>query len=173
MAGAGPRRCGGLGIVTGVLLMRGVLAADQGTATMREIATAIQEGAVPFSARQFRTIADHRRPLAVLIFFTATKVTHTVNHVVFTGGTTVVLHQTVTALTFAQAGIYRVLCFLAGASCSGLTGFIGMSLAVRGNVRTAAAARDGQDARRPQGRLPHRRHHRHASASASGCSGRR
>ncbi|MGA8726063.1 MAG: sodium-translocating pyrophosphatase [Acidimicrobiales bacterium] len=130
-------------LVTGVLLMRNVLAADQGTASMKDIAKAIQEGAEAFLSRQFKTILIIVVPLAVLIFFTATKVTHTVNHVVFTGGTTVVLHQTVTDLTFAQAGLYRVLCFLAGAFCSGLTGFVGMSLAVRGNVRTAAAARDG------------------------------
>jgi K(+)-stimulated pyrophosphate-energized sodium pump len=131
-------------LVTGVLLMRNVLAADQGTASMKDIAKAIQEGAEAFLSRQFKTILIIVVPLAVLIFFTATKVTHTVNHVVFTGGTTVVLHQTVTDLTFAQAGIYRVLCFLAGALCSGLTGFVGMSIAVRGNVRTAAAARDGK-----------------------------
>ena len=131
-------------LVTGVLLMRNVLAADQGTASMKDIAKAIQEGAEAFLSRQFKTILIIVVPLAVLIFFTATKVTHTVNHVVFTGGTTVVLHQTVTDLTFAQAGLYRVLCFLAGAFCSGLTGFVGMSLAVRGNVRTAAAARDGK-----------------------------
>ena len=125
--------CAVASIIVGLLLARGVLAADRGTASMQEIAKAIQEGAEAFLARQFKTIAIITVPLAVLIFFTATKVTH-----VDAAG------HTVTDLTFAQAGIYRVICFLAGAVCSGLTGFIGMSLAVRGNVRTAAAARDGQ-----------------------------
>src|SRR6202011_5381856 len=50
-------------------------------------------------------------------------------------------HKTV--LAFLPSGIFRTLAFLAGASLSGLTGFIGMSLAVRGNVRTAAAAKSG------------------------------
>ena len=121
-----------ISVIVGVLLMRGVLAADQGTAPMKDIAKAIQEGAEAFLARQFKTILAIVVPLAVLIFFTATKVTHTVHG------------HTVVDLTFAQAGLYRVICFLAGALCSGLTGFIGMSLAVRGNVRTAAAAREGQ-----------------------------
>src|SRR5664280_1445342 len=118
--------CAVASIVVALLLVRGVLAADQGTATMKDIAKAIQEGAEAFLARQFKTIGIIVIPLAVLIFFTATKVTH-VN----------ALGRTVVDLTFAQAGIYRVVCFLAGALCSGLTGFIGMSLAVRGNVRTA------------------------------------
>src|SRR5580704_13383803 len=125
--------CAVASIAVALSLVRGVLAADQGTASMKEIAKAIQEGAEAFLARQFKTIGIIIVPLAVLIFFTATKVTHTTAD-----------HQTVTDLTFAQAGIYRVICFLAGALCSGLTGFIGMSLAVRGNVRTAAAARDGK-----------------------------
>src|SRR5205807_9503577 len=47
------------------------------------------------------------------------------------------------ALSFAQSGIFRTLAFLAGCLMSGLTGFIGMGLAVRGNVRTAAAAKEG------------------------------
>jgi K(+)-stimulated pyrophosphate-energized sodium pump len=117
-----------VGIATGLILMRGVLAADTGTPKMREIAKAIQEGAEAFLKRQFRTIAIIVVPLAVLIFFTATQVTRP-------NGTV--------ALSFAQAGLYRMICFLFGAAFSGLTGFIGMSIAVRGNVRTAAAAAKG------------------------------
>jgi K(+)-stimulated pyrophosphate-energized sodium pump len=117
-----------IGIGTGLVLMRGVLAADTGTAKMRQIALAIQEGAKAFLQRQFRTILIIVVPLAVLIFFTATQVTRPNGSV---------------ALSFGEAGIYRVVCFLFGAAFSGLTGFIGMSMAVRGNVRTAAAAARG------------------------------
>src|SRR6202451_589172 len=117
-----------VGIAAGLLLARNVLSFDQGTAKMKEIALAVQEGAQAFLARQFRTIAIIVVPLAILIFFTATKVVKP------DGGI---------ALSFAQDGLYRVICFLFGAAFSGLTGFIGMSIAVRGNVRTAAAASKG------------------------------
>jgi len=117
-----------LAIVVGFYLVRGVLAADQGTPTMREIAAAIQEGAMAYLRRQFRTIAIIVVPLAVLVFLTST-------HVVRPDHTE--------ALSFVQSGLFRTLAFIAGAFMSGLTGFIGMSLAVRGNVRTAAAARSG------------------------------
>jgi K(+)-stimulated pyrophosphate-energized sodium pump len=119
---------GVVGIVSGLLLARNVLAFDQGTAKMKEIALAVQEGAQAFLARQFRAIVMIIIPLAILIFFTATKVVRPDGSV---------------ALTFQQDGIYRVICFLFGAAFSGLTGFIGMSIAVRGNVRTAAAASQG------------------------------
>jgi K(+)-stimulated pyrophosphate-energized sodium pump len=118
-----------IGIVSGLALMRGVLRADQGTPKMREIAKAIQEGAEAFLKRQFRVIVVIMVPLAILIFFTATKVTRPNGTVAF---------------SFVEAGLLRVVCFLFGAAFSGLTGFIGMSVAVRGNVRTAAAARDGK-----------------------------
>ena len=117
-----------IGIAAGLLLARNVLAADQGTIKMKEIAQAVQEGAEAFLARQFRAIVMIIIPLAILIFFTATEVVKP------DGGV---------ALTFSQDGIYRVICFLFGATFSGLTGFIGMSIAVRGNVRTAAAAAHG------------------------------
>ena len=115
-------------ILVGAFLMRGVIAADRGTEKRREIAAAIQEGAVAFLKRQFRVIAVVVIPLFVLVFFTATKVTRTDGSV---------------ALSFTQSGFARAVAFLCGAAFSGLTGVIGMSLAVRGNLRTAAAARGG------------------------------
>ncbi|HXX91640.1 MAG TPA: sodium-translocating pyrophosphatase [Acidimicrobiales bacterium] len=117
------------GIVMGLILVRGVLRADQGTSAMQAIAKAIQEGAQAFLNRQFRAIGIIVLPLAILIFFTATQV---------------VRPDGSQALSFGAAGAFRVLCFLGGALMSGLTGFIGMSVAVRGNVRTAAAAREGK-----------------------------
>ena len=118
-----------LAIAVGFLLMRGVLAADQGTPKMIEIAKAIQEGALAYLKRQFRTIGFILVPLAIIVFVTSVAVEKP-------DGTV--------ALSFAQSGGFRTLAFVAGCLMSGLTGFIGMSLAVRGNVRTAAAARDGQ-----------------------------
>ncbi len=120
-----------LAIVVGFSLMRGVLAADQGTPKMKEIAAAIQEGAIAYLRRQFRTIGFILIPLVVIVFVTSTAI----NKPILAGGGE--------ALTWAQSGTFRTLAFLAGCFLSGLTGFIGMSLAVRGNVRTAAAARSG------------------------------
>jgi K(+)-stimulated pyrophosphate-energized sodium pump len=118
-----------LAILVGLFLVRGVLASDTGTPTMVEIARSIQEGAMAYLRRQFRTIALILIPLVVIVFLTATSVHPP-------GNTSV-------GLTYVQSGLFRTLAFLAGCFMSGLTGFIGMSLAVRGNVRTAAAAKSG------------------------------
>ena len=99
---------------------------------MIEIAAAIQEGAMAYLRRQFKTIAVILIPLAVVVFVTSTEVLKPEN---FNGGSS--------GLSFAQSGIFRTLAFIAGCLLSGLTGFVGMSLAVRGNVRTAAAAKAG------------------------------
>jgi len=120
--------CALLAIAVGFGLMRGVLAADQGTPTMLRIAAAIQEGAMAYLKRQFKTIGLILIPLALIVFFTATAVDRPDGS---------------QALSFAESGVYRTLAFVVGAILSGLTGFIGMGLAVRGNVRTAAAARTG------------------------------
>src|SRR5713101_2294973 len=121
-----------LALAVGFFLVRGVLAADQGTPTMIEIAKAIQEGAMAYLKRQFKTIAVILIPLAVIVFVTSTEVLKPTG---FSGGSP--------GLTFAESGLFRTLAFVAGCFMSGLTGFIGMSLAVRGNVRTAAAAKSG------------------------------
>ena len=117
-----------LAIAVGFFLMKGVLAADQGTPKMIEIATAIQEGAMAYLKRQFKTIALILIPLTIIVFVTSTEVLKPDNS---------------TALSFGESGLYRTLAFIAGCVMSGLTGFIGMGLAVRGNVRTAAAAKTG------------------------------
>jgi K(+)-stimulated pyrophosphate-energized sodium pump len=117
-----------LALGMGFVLVRGVLAADQGTPRMVEIAKAIQEGALAYLRRQFRTIGFIVVPLAVIVFITSVAVEKP---------------SGAEALSFVESGTWRTLAFIAGGLMSGLTGFIGMSLAVRGNVRTAAAARTG------------------------------
>src|SRR5215469_9789767 len=97
-------------------LVRQVLAAGQGTAKMQEIAKAVQEGAAAYLRRQFRTLGV----FVIVIFF-------------------------VLLILPAEGGgvrLGRSLFFLVGALFSAFTGFAGMSLAVRGNVRVAAAARE-------------------------------
>jgi hypothetical protein len=104
-------------------LVSRVLAKDEGTPSMKQIAHAIQEGALAYLRRQYKTIGIIVVPVAVLVFATATKVVNTTvtpNHVV---------------LGFWPSGAFRTLAFVVGALFSGLAGFIGMSMAVRGNVR--------------------------------------
>jgi K(+)-stimulated pyrophosphate-energized sodium pump len=103
------------------LLVREVLAASQGTAKMQEIAKAVQEGAAAYLRRQFQTLGV----FVFLIFWIL-----------------LLLPADTTGVRWG-----RSIFFLVGALFSGLTGFTGMSLCVRGNVRVAAAARDGGEHR--------------------------
>ena len=117
-----------LAIAVGLFLVRSVMAADEGTSKMKEIALAIQEGALAYLKRQFKTIGLILIPLAVIVFITSTKV---------------MKGDGVEALSQTQAGIWRTVAFILGGVFSGLIGYIGMTLATRGNVRTAAAALTG------------------------------
>ncbi|MFD7896988.1 sodium-translocating pyrophosphatase [Streptomyces sp. NPDC059743] len=102
------------------LLVRQVLSAGEGTDSMKEIAAAVQEGANAYLARQLRTLGV----FAVVVFF---------------------LLMLLPADNWSQrAG--RSLFFLVGALFSATTGYIGMRLAVRSNVRVAAAAREATPA---------------------------
>nr|MDQ2816058.1 sodium-translocating pyrophosphatase [Actinomycetota bacterium] len=119
-----------LALGVAAVLVREVLAASQGTQKMQEIALAVQEGAAAYLRRQFRTLSV----FVVLIFF-------------------------VLLLLPADTGGVRwgrSIFFLVGAGFSALTGFTGMSLAVRGNVRVAAAAREAGGGQRPAMRIAFR-----------------
>src|SRR6476660_10616215 len=93
-----------LAIGTGFYLMRGVLAADQGTPKMQEIAKAIQEGAMAYLKRQFKTIGVILVPLAIIVFVTSTKVkTDNLAHV-----------PGEVALSYVQSGLFRTGAFVLG-----------------------------------------------------------
>ncbi|MEY2989832.1 MAG: hypothetical protein RLZZ163_748, partial [Actinomycetota bacterium] len=92
-----------------------------GTSRMKEIAGAVQEGASAYLNRQFKTLSI----FAVVVFF---------------------LLFLLPAETNSER-IGRSIFFLVGAVFSGITGYMGMWLAVRGNVRVAAAARESGEQR--------------------------
>ncbi|CAA9362571.1 MAG: Pyrophosphate-energized proton pump [uncultured Nocardioidaceae bacterium] len=97
-----------------------VLAAGEGTENMKAIAQAVQEGASAFLTRQFRTL------------------------VVFAAIAFLLLLVLPAESTGVRIG--RSVFFLVGAGFSAAIGYLGMSLAVRANLRVAAAARDeGRD----------------------------
>jgi K(+)-stimulated pyrophosphate-energized sodium pump len=108
-----------IALAMAVVFRREVLAAGEGTDNMQTIGRAVQEGASAYLTRQFRTLAI----FAVVAF----------------------------ALLFVLPGdagvrIGRSIFFLVGAGFSAAIGYLGMWLAVRANVRVAAAARDaGRD----------------------------
>ncbi|HUL86487.1 MAG TPA: sodium-translocating pyrophosphatase [Actinomycetota bacterium] len=104
-------------------LVREVLAAPEGTDKMKEIAKAIQEGARAYLNRQYRTLAVFLAIIAVLLFFVL-PVPKNAEH------------------SAISIRLGRSIAFLLGALASMTTGYVGMWLAVRANVRTANAARE-------------------------------
>jgi K(+)-stimulated pyrophosphate-energized sodium pump len=110
-------------LVFAYFLVREVLAAPEGTPKMKEIATAIQVGAKAYLSRQFRTVGIFMAILTVVLFF-ALPVSESAAHSEF-------------SIRFG-----RSIAFILGAAFSAVTGYAGMWLAVRANVRTANAARE-------------------------------
>jgi K(+)-stimulated pyrophosphate-energized sodium pump len=117
-----------LALLVGWYLVIKVLAEDEGTDKMKEIAGMIQVGAWAYLKRQFRTIGVILIPVGAIVFFTSVAISKPNGE---------------SALSFVSAGLFRTISFVLGCVASGLTGYIGMTLATRGNVRTAAAARRG------------------------------
>ena len=100
-------------LIIAVVLRRQVLAADEGSVRMKEIAKAIQEGAAAYLNRQFRTLALFAVVVFALLF-----------------------------LLPGDGGIKlgRAIAFVLGAGFSAAIGYLGMWLATRANLRVAAAA---------------------------------
>lgn len=115
-------------LIVGVILTKRVLTVDAGTEKMQEIAKAIQDGAMAYIMRQFKTIAVIVVPVGAIVFFTSKAIDK---------------DSGLEALNFAQSGTFRTLAFVVGALCSGGIGFLGMWLSTRANVRTAHAATTG------------------------------
>ncbi len=99
------------------IFAKSVLKNDPGTPEMQEISGAIQEGAMAYLNRQYKTIAIVAVILAVIIFIALPK----------------------------ESGLNMktTIGFLAGAVSSALAGYIGMNVSVRANVRTANKAKEG------------------------------
>src|SRR5262245_57372834 len=115
-----------LSLAFAVYLARQVLAADEGTPQMQSIASAIKEGAEAFLRRQNRTIVMIGLGVAALIFVLYAFVRPTT------------AHDPASAMGMAIA---TTLSFLFGALCSGVSGYIGMFVSIRANLRTASAVR--------------------------------
>ncbi|WP_252975140.1 sodium-translocating pyrophosphatase [Janibacter melonis] len=117
---AGVALIGVVCIAMGLVFRSQVLAADPGTERMREIGAAVEEGAHAYLRRQFRTL----------------------------GVFVVIVFVLLLALPADSAGVRwgRSGFFLLGAGFSAAIGYLGMSLAVKANVRVAEAARtSGRD----------------------------
>jgi K(+)-stimulated pyrophosphate-energized sodium pump len=105
--------CSGVAIAYGLYLTYWLLNRPDGNDRMREIAKAVQEGAAAYLRRQYTTIAVVAIVPFLILGF------------------------------YNELGWGTAIGFLIGAVLSAGAGFIGMNVAVRSNVRTAEAAREG------------------------------
>ncbi len=114
-------------VLFAIYLARWVIAQDQGTQAMQDVAATIYEGAVAFIRRQYVTIAVLALVASVIV-----------GAVIAVVNTPEVSDTTINGF---QLGVYTAIAFLVGAACSMASGIIGMFISVKANLRTAAAAR--------------------------------
>ena len=110
---------GGIALVCAAAFAMRVVSADTGNQTMTDIGDAIREGASAFLKREYLALV----PFVVVV--------------------AVVLGVLVDWITLGSAVPKTAISYLAGTICSAAAGFVGMNVAVRANVRTAAAAMRG------------------------------
>ena len=129
---------GAAAVLFALWLAYDVLRRDTGTAAMQEIAGMIFEGAMAFLARQYRTIAIMAVLTAVAVTLIVGAISEGVKPIEFDG--TSITFGTDVVVGKWEEGVLTGIAFIVGATCSGLAGYIGMFIAVRSNIRTAAAA---------------------------------
>jgi K(+)-stimulated pyrophosphate-energized sodium pump len=117
--------CSVAGLWFAVYLAKWVLQNDEGTKEMQSISNAIREGAEAFLARQYKTIAMLTIPVAVVLYLL-----YALRH-----------SSGQENITTSQLALYVAGSFIFGAICSGIAGYVGMWVAIRANIRTAAASR--------------------------------
>src|SRR5579884_596733 len=107
-----------LGVLFAFWLAQNVLRRDTGTPEMRQVSSAIYEGAMAFMRRQYGTIIA----------------------LAFVG--CIVVGAVIAAVENSPSlGLSTAVSFLVGAGCSALAGFTGMYISIQSNIRTASAAR--------------------------------
>ena len=120
---------GVLALVFALILALNIRKQEEGDETVRFIGNAIREGANAFLTREYRMLAI----FVVLVFIAlALLIDYDV-----TGRVDIAGDRTVPSTAIA---------YLVGALGSALTGFLGMSIAVRANTRTAVKAQSGLNA---------------------------
>ena len=124
---------GGIGLIAAALLAILVLKQPQGNDEVRDIGALIQEGSSAFLRKEYSILA-----LFVLVIFVILAVFIDYN---------VLNNDMINSLAQGGAvtsdGPWTAIAYVIGAIGSGLAGFIGMNIAVRGNTRTATAAQSG------------------------------
>tara|TARA_Y100001936_G_C16080529_1_gene677412 strand:+ start:393 stop:2495 length:2103 start_codon:yes stop_codon:yes gene_type:complete len=124
---------GGVGLVTAALLAMRVLRQSQGKQEVVAIGELIQEGSAAFLRKEYSILA-----VFVVIIFAVLALFIDYN---------ILDNATIKGLgeggAMTSQGPWTAIAYLLGAIGSGLAGFIGMSIAVRGNTRTATAAQTG------------------------------
>ncbi|MCU7495362.1 MAG: sodium-translocating pyrophosphatase [Ignavibacteria bacterium] len=119
-----------LGLLFAAFLTRYVLKQDTGTARMQEISNAIKVGAEAFLRRQNRTIIYLAIALAAFIY------------IIYAFIRTPNPHDPASP---SQLALWTTISFVLGAACSVAAGYMGMWVAIRSNIRTAAAAIKGMN----------------------------
>ncbi|MCI0785167.1 MAG: sodium-translocating pyrophosphatase [Chloroflexi bacterium] len=113
---------GGVALVFAAITAARVMASDKGNEQIQAIGDAIREGSSAFLRAEYLALV----PFVVVV--------------------AIILGVLIDWVTLDSAVPKTAISYLAGTICSALAGFIGMNVAVRANVRTAAAATRGLNA---------------------------